>query len=185
MRKLLLNKDDFTYWVDLSQNIEEKQLNPHILDAQMRVLKGTMCTSLYNEVYSQFLEETLTIDNEILLEDYAKPLLVFASYVNYLTTAGKRSTATGMVKVIGDNTEQITREELKDLISENKEKRAYYQNALSEFLDNNKDVYPLFKDCCKTQKAGINITGIGGRKHHYKYDKYDKYDKHYKDNCCD
>jgi len=161
MQKLLLNKDDFTYWVDLSQNIEEKQLNPHILDAQIRVVKGTMCSSLYDEVYTQFLDDTLTAENQTLLNDYVNPLLVFASYVNYLTTAGKRSTATGMVKVVGDNLEQITRDELKDIITENKEKKSYYQNALSDFLYNNKDVYPLYEDCCKTQKAGFNITSIG------------------------
>lgn len=161
MRKLLLNKDDFTYWVDLSKSIEEKQLNPHILDAQMRVVKGTMCPSLYDEVYTQFLDETLTSENQTLLDEYVIPLLVFASYVNYLTTAGKRSTASGMVKLVGDNAEQITREELKDIIAENKEKRSYYQNALTDFLTNNTDTYPLFKDCCNTQKAGFNITSIG------------------------
>ena len=160
MRKLLINKDDFIYWVDLSQNIKEGQLNPCILDAQIRVVKGTMCASVYEEVYNQFINDTLTAENNTLLEDYVKPLLVFASYVNYLTTAGKRSTASGMVKLVGDNAEQITREELKDIISENKEKRAYYQNSLSNFLKDNTDIYPLFLDCCKTQKAAFNITSI-------------------------
>lgn len=161
MNKLLINIDDFTYWVDISQNIEEKQLNPSILDAQVRVLKGTMCASVYNDVYTQFLDDTLTADNQILLDDYMKPLLVFASYVNYLTTAGKRSTASGIVKLTEDNTEQVTREELKDIISENKEKRDYYQNALSNFLECNTDIYPLFLDCCNTQKAGFNFSSIG------------------------
>ena len=160
MRTLLINKDDFTYWVDLSKNIEEAQLNPSILDAQVRVLKGTMCASVYNEVYDQFIANTLTSENQTLLDDYVTPLLVFASYVNYLTTAGKRSTSTGIVKVGGDNLEQVTREELKDIISENKEKRDYYQNSLSNFLESNTDIYPLFLDCCKTQKAGFNITSI-------------------------
>ena len=160
MNKLLINIDDFTYWVDLSQNVEEKQLNPSILDAQVRVLKGTMCASVYNEVYTQFLDDTLTAENQTLLDDYVKPLLVFASYVNYLTTAGKRSTSSGIVKLIGDNTEQVTREELKDIISENKEKRDYYQNALSNFLECNTDIYPLFLDCCNTQKAGFNFSSI-------------------------
>ena len=163
MNKLLINKDDFTYWVDLSKNIEEKQLNPSILDAQIRVVKGTMCASVYNEVYNQYLNDNLTVYNKLLLDDYVTPLLVFASYVNYLTTAGKRSTSTGIVKLIGDNTEQVTREELKDIIAENKEKRDYYQNALSNFLECNTDVYPLFLDCCNTQKAGFNFSSIGKR----------------------
>jgi len=163
MNKLLINKDDFTYWVDLSKNIEEKQLNPSILDAQIRVVKGTMCASVYNEVYNQYLNDNLTVYNKLLLDDYVTPLLVFASYVNYLTTAGKRSTSTGIVKLIGDNTEQVTREELKDIIAENKEKRDYYQNALSNFLECNTDVYPLFLDCCNTQKSGFNFSSIGKR----------------------
>jgi len=183
MRQLFLNKDDFIYWVDLSKNIKEEQLNPHILDAQMRVLKGTMCGTLYNEVYTQFLDDTLTPENKILLDDYMTPLLVFASYVNYLTTAGKRSTVTGMVKIVGDNTEQITREELKDIIAENKEKRAYYQNALSDFLSNNTDDYPLFLDCCNTQKSGINITSISKKNTYNKYASRNR--GYYNDKCCD
>ena len=175
MRQLLISKDDFVYWVDLSKQIDQEQLNPHILDAQVRVLKGTMCSNLYEEVYSEFLADSLTVDNKLLFDDYVKPFLVFASYVNYLSTAGKRSTDTGIVKLVGTNTEQISREELKDMISENKEKRAYYQNALSDFLECNTDIYPLFKDCCKTQKAGFNITAISNSRN--KYDRYDKYNK--------
>lgn len=161
MQKLLLNKDDFTYWVDLSQNIEEKQLNPHILEAQDRVLEGAMCSSLYNEVYTQFLDDTLTTENELLLNNYMKPLLVYASYANYLVTAGKRSTSTGMVKVVGDNLEQITRDELNDIKKSVDSSEVFRHNRLENFLKNNKDVYPLYEDCCKTQKAGFNITSIG------------------------
>jgi len=161
MRKLLINLDDFTYWVDISKNIEEKQLNPAILDAQIRVLKGTMCASVYEEVYTQFLDDTLTAENQTLLSDYVTPLLVFASYVNYLTTAGKRSTSTGIIKLIGDNTEQVTREELKDIIAENEAKSNFYQNNLTNFLECNTDIYPLFLDCCNTQKAGFNFSSIG------------------------
>ena len=181
MRQLLINKDTFTYWVDLSKQIEPEQLYPHILDAQVRTVKGTMCNNLYEEVYTQFLADTLTVENQTLLEDYVTPLLVFASYVNYLTTAGKRSTNTGMVKVVGTNAEQLTRDELKDIISENKEKRAYYQNALSDFLENNTDDYPLYLDCCKTQKAGFNITAISSKRS--KYDKYMRSENKEND-CC-
>jgi len=160
MKKLLINKDDFTYLVDLSKNITEKVLNPCILDAQIRVLKGTMCASVYNEVYNQFIDDTLTSDNQILLDDYITPLLVFASYSNYLVMAGKRSTATGIVKIVGDNTEQVTREELKDIKSSIEQSQDTYQNALSNFLECNTDIYPLFLDCRKTQKAGFNISSI-------------------------
>ena len=160
MNKLLINRDDFTYLVDLSKNVTEKQLNPCILDAQIRVLKGTMCASLYDEVYTQFLSDTLTAENQTLLEDYIKPLLVFASYSNYLVMAGKRSTATGIVKVVGDNLEQVTREELKDIKTAIEHSQDTYQNNLSNFLECNTDVYPLFLDCCKTQKAGFNFSAI-------------------------
>ena len=163
MRQLLITKDDFTYWVDLSKQIEQEQLNPHILDAQMRMLKGTICPSLYEEIYSEFLSDTLTSDNQNLFDEYITPFLVFASYGNYLTSAGKRSTNTGIVKVVGTNTEQVTREELKDLIADNDGKINSYQNALSSFLQSNTDIYPLFLDCCKTQKAGFNITSISKR----------------------
>ena len=95
MNKLLINKDDFTYLVDLSKNVTEKQLNPCILDAQIRLLKGTICSSLYDEIYTQFLDDSLTADNQNLLDNYIIPFLVFASYSNYLVMAGKRSTATG------------------------------------------------------------------------------------------
>jgi len=168
MRKLLINKDDFTYLVDLSKNVTEKQLNPCILDAQIRVLKGTMCSSLYEEVYTQFLDDTLTSENQTLLDDYVIPLLVFASYSNYLVMAGKRSTATGIVKVVGDNLEQITREELKDIKASIEHSQDTYQNNLSTFLECNTDVYPLFLDCCNPQKAGFNFSSIGGQDNPYK-----------------
>ena len=160
MKKLLLNIDDFIYWADLSKNIKEKQLNPHIIDAQVRFVEGSICSSLYDEVYDQFLNDSLTSQNEVLFKDYIIPLLVFASYVNYLVSAGKRSTESGMIKLVGDNLEHITRDELKELVSENKEKRSFYQNRVSDFLKNNTDTYPLFKDCCKTQKSGFGITSI-------------------------
>ena len=183
---LLINKDDFCNWVDLSRNIKQERLFPHIIDAQIRIVAPAICQSVYEEVLEQFESHTLTPENQSLLKDYIVPLEVFASYVNYLSAAGKVSTATGMVKIIGDNKEQVTREELKDLIEDNKNKRLYYENRVVNYLKCNKETYPLYSNCCKPKKTGFSITGIesGQRRLYKELDKYyrtnrdEYYDEH-------
>ena len=98
-----------------------------------------------------------------------------ASYVNYLTTAGKVSTPTGMVKgnqVILES--KITREELKDILKDYKAKRDFYQNRVINFLECNTTDYPLFNNCCKPKKSNFSITTVESRKRRY-YKELDKY----------
>lgn len=174
MDSLLINKDDFINWTELSPNINKDKLNPHILDAQIRLVSPSVCDALYQEILTQFDNDSLTVLNETLLEDYIKPFLVMASYVNYLTTAGKVSTPTGMVKVIGDSTDQITRDELKDILKDYKAKRDFYQNRVINFLECNTTDYPLFNNCCKPKKSNFSITTVESRKRRY-YKELDRY----------
>jgi hypothetical protein len=180
MDSLLINKDDFINWTELSPNINKDKLNPLIIDAQIRLVAPAICDSVYQEILSEFDSDTLTPDNETLLEDYIKPFLVMASYVNYLVTAGKYSTKTGMVKIVGDGKEQITREELKDIIKDYKSKRDFYKNRVINFLECNTDVYPLFKNCCHPKKSNFSITAIESpqRRYYKQLDKYFTQDRH-------
>lgn len=160
MDSLLINLDDFIFWTDLSKNIEEDRVKPHILDSQIRLLASSMCNPLYDEVLEQFDNDSLTADNATLLKDYVKPFLVFASYQGVLLQSGKISTPTGMVKIIGDDKEQVTREELNDLMTSNQSKSDFYQNRMISFLSCNLDKYPLFSSCCKVEKAKFNFSSI-------------------------
>lgn len=180
MDNLLINKDDFINWTELSPNINKDKLNPLILDAQIRLVAPAICDSVYQEVLDQFDNETLTPENKTLLEDYIKPFLVMASYVNYLITAGKYSTKTGIVKIVGDDKEQVTREELKDITSDYKSKRDFYKNRCISFLECNTDDYPLFNNCCKPKKMNFSITKIESKQRRYykQLDKYFSEDRH-------
>jgi len=65
MDNLLINKDDFINWTELSPNINKDKLNPLILDAQIRLVAPAICDSVYQEVLDQFDNETLLLKIKI------------------------------------------------------------------------------------------------------------------------
>ena len=171
----LIEQIDFEYRVDLSQQIPWKKLNGIVLKTEELKLVPVICKSLYDELKTQKAGDTLTAENQTLLDSYIIPYVVEAAYAVYLSNSNSHSTISGMSFIQGDNTGDVAANKISELRKEHEYYAESYKGALVAFLDANTDTYPLYLDCCsKSRKPSFMFGSVESKeqKHLAELDKY-------------
>lgn len=184
-RTLFISQEDFKDRVELSANLLSKHIIPSIALVQDRYMKKILCLDFYNELLEQVEAETLTEANETLIDDYIKPAMVYRSYARYLGSANVFSAPSGIRKFVEENSEAATPADLALPIKQADSDALYYERELTQFLEDNKDDYPTWRDNCSCVKKSItnfkiSKIGSGLPKNTYQNDidlYYNDYDK--------
>lgn len=161
-RTLLISQDDFINRVNLSDEVFERYITPHISVVQDRYIKHTICEKLYNELIEEIDSGYVSEANQTLWDDYIKPYHVYQTYARYLINANAKSTPAGMIRNTGENYEHLSKEALYNLIKQAEEDALGYKHDLIQFLESNTATYILY-DCCNYDKDlfSFKISGIG------------------------
>jgi hypothetical protein len=162
-RTLFISQQDFKDRVDLSENVLSKYIIPSIALVQDRYIKKILCPEFYDELIEQVADDDLTDDNETLVNDYIKPAMVYRAYARYISNANIFSTPSGFRKYSEENSEAATTADLAGTIAQAESDAQFYENELREFLENNEDDYPTFRDNCNCPKptTGFKVSKIG------------------------
>lgn len=182
-RTLFISQQDFKDRVDLSDNVLSKYIVPNIALVQDRYIKKVLCKTFYDELISEIDAGTLTVVNDTLVDDYIKPAMVYRSYARYLATSNVFSTPSGFRKLREDNSDVAEVADMQALMNQANSDAAYYERELIDYLENNEDDYPTFRDNCKCStksNSGFKITGIG-KGYKRKYNDYNHNDPFYND----
>lgn len=94
--KLLIPLSYINEACNLSTNIDEKKIKPHLIEAQMDLLND-LGAEFYSEIETQYAPsgDTFTPANAVLYEDYIKDFLAWTSYFYSLGFSQTDSTPTG------------------------------------------------------------------------------------------
>ncbi|HET6224670.1 MAG TPA: hypothetical protein VFF27_00230 [Bacteroidia bacterium] len=172
-RTLFISQEDFKERVDLSDNVLSKYIIPNIASVQDRYIKKILCKDFYDELIYQIDNDSLTTENETLVDDYIKPAMVFRSYARYLATANVYSTPSGFRKFKEDNSDSADAADMAAFLNQANSDATFYERELFEFLENNLDDYATYRDECKCSNiksiTNFKISAIGAG---YKKDPY-------------
>jgi len=141
------------YFIDITKleesspingNVDATILKPIIYTAQDMYIQPIIGSGIYNELKTQIINNTLTVANTTLLNDYIKPCLTW--YVMYDSPIAMtyKYMNKAVMKRTADNAETPAYDELIDVANKNLEKAQFYAKRLSEFLLANLSTYPLF-----------------------------------------
>lgn len=145
--KLLININHFKDEVNLSRNFDNGRVKKAIKMAQLRNVRDTICNDLYDDLLSRFPDSLTADDNNLLAE--IRPFLIQAAYERITTTASIKNTAAGnIVFTGGENAEQADASDKAILLRQTESDKQFFQAKLLAFLERNKDIYPLFEECC-------------------------------------
>jgi len=128
----------------INGNVDSELLEPFVILAQNVHVETIVGTALYDELITQIVADTLTADNQTLLDDYLQPaLLQWALYealpfINYKLTNKAISTKNS------DNSDAVELDELHYLRSTVSDVAQYMSERATLFLRANTDLYPLF-----------------------------------------
>jgi hypothetical protein len=188
-RTLFINQEDFKDSVELSENVLSKFIVPNIASVQDRYIKKVICKDFYDELIVQVENSSLTTANATLMDDYIKPAMVFRAYARYLATANVYSTPAGFRKFREDNSDAAEAADMSAFLNQANSDATYYERELYEFLENNLDDYPTYRDECKCSNikalSNFKITAIGNgyKKDPYKNPNNPYYNDYYNSGC--
>jgi hypothetical protein len=164
-RTLFISQQDFKDRVDLSENVLSKYIVPGIALVQDRYIKKILCKDFYDELIGQIEAGNLTTANETLVDDHVKNAMVYRSYARYLASANVFSTPSGFRRFREDNSEGAEAADMAALMNQANSDANYYERELYEFLNNNLDDYPTYRDECQCSKqnsiTSFKISSIG------------------------
>lgn len=146
----------------LSLNTDDKKYKAALDEAQDD-LTEILGAQFYNEIEDQYINNTLTTDNDALYDDYIKKYLAWQTYLNYIGFANNDSTPTGIRKFNDENSELLTGVEMYALEKKINGKVQKYKGKMINFLRLSQEIdstkYPLYHHKCK-EEFSFGITSI-------------------------
>lgn len=127
-------------------------LKQSIFDAQEFYIKPILCEALYTELQDQIRLQTVTPNNQALL-DIISPCLAYWVYYRYLPVNWAKVREQGVVNQTGNTATNISLNDLTYLRGEAESSAQMYQIRLVCYLEANKTLYPLLQECLPVKKT--------------------------------
>ena len=174
----IITSADFTEWVDVSVNLAQKYTSRYIELAQKRFLRPLLGSELYDDLETEIVSGTPSVDASALLEA-VKPYLVFRAYELYLPNSRTFFTSMGPRELEEDNSRTISDSQIQALVDLARQNAIFFEAELLQFLDVNKDTYPLFEsseDKLEMDHPSSRLPGISASRVVKKRRFYDRED---------
>jgi hypothetical protein len=171
--KPLLNKTNFGKFRYISESIRnEAHLDQCITEAQIFDVKKWLGDALLNELITQYTGNNITTANQLLLDggDYLcdsltytfsglRACIIYYAWSRYIKRDQVKFTATGIVRKDGEFSEPATLKDLQMLSSDATANADALKLEVIDFLNRNKENYPLWKCTSKRRTATFKIIG--------------------------
>lgn len=171
----LINVQDIQAFKGITSNLKlQKDLDPHILEAQEFDLRPFVGESFYLEIVAQF--PTLpspfddlwngvkyTYQGDEYQHEGLRAVLVYHSYARYVSEGNIHSTPAGFVKKTNNFSESVGEKTISRLISQARAGATAHESRVLDYLIRNKTLFPDFK-CPGTKnkhKAGVKFRNVG------------------------
>lgn len=130
----------------LDENIRVKDITPFILNAQDIYLQPILGTKFYKHLKDQILTNTLSSDEDLLVDDYiAKPTMYYSLYL-MLPTLKYKIVDKGILNGASEDTTATTLDELKYLRQSTIDTAEFFAKRLLEFLKDNPGMFPQYEN---------------------------------------
>lgn len=156
----LITANDIRAVRDLSNQIKDSKINPIISDAEISDLRPLLGHAFFYDIkktpanYTDLLNGSEYIVNETTFYQFGvKRLLCELAYVRYMFDSSDISTPFGVVNKDFENGTKISREREKELSNLRKKTTNDFWIDIKYYLENNKDLYALYKGSFDTIKT--------------------------------
>lgn len=158
MPVLLINKNDFREYKQLSKGRDLEVVEQYIQEAQDIDLRELMCDSFYFDLiknwqepeYQKLIHGGSYTDADGIQREYKglKAALVYFSYARYVMRSSSVDTAFGMVQKTDANSQPVPLSEKRDIRDSSIQTANRYWLDVKKYLDEKEDVFTKWKDCC-------------------------------------
>lgn len=153
----IIQIDDIKEVTSISDNVDIKLLQPFLFDSQNIYLQPILGDALLTDIQDNVESGTTKYDE--LINDYIIYALSYSTFFSFLPFNHLKVQRKGLVKQSSDNSVNIDMDEFAMLSGRVESTQVYYLNRLRDYLDDNKELYPLYRSECsigiKNSSSGI------------------------------
>lgn len=136
--------DEIKEYAPIDYNIDGQWLFDSLLYAQSDWLRQILGKDFYAELQQQVFDETLTMENAELIDEYIKRPLAMLSIARALKFLQTKITAVGVVINQPAHSEAASMADVAAIQNELINRGQFYLMRMIDFLRDNKELYPLF-----------------------------------------
>ena len=141
---LLVSEQKLKAFSAIHENVQTDDLAPHIQAAQDLQLQTAIGTQLLNALKDAILNETLSADQKLLIDDYISPMLIQWAFYQALPFLKYKVVDKGIVSGSSETSTSTTLDELQYLRQSVMDTAEFYQERLRLYLNNNTNTYPEY-----------------------------------------
>lgn len=152
----LISVQDFGNYVTVSKFVTERDYFLQLIqENQIIHIPPIVCDDLYGELILQKKTSSLTsLNSKLIFGDGGTfrgiaAYLIYLTFSDYILLSGIESTRSGLKRLADERSEDITEKERAELIREYRGRAEISRLSLIDYLEKNKNLYPLYncKNC--------------------------------------
>lgn len=166
MARLLINKNDFKEYKQISKGKDVELIEQYIQEAQDLDLKEIVCREFYYDILKNFQQpeyqklihgETYTDSegNEIEYKGI-KAVLVYFAYARYILRGHITDTPFGMVQKTNEFSQPVSSAEKREVRDRSRIDAMNYWQECKIYLDQHVQLFPKWKECSDCGCKGSN-----------------------------
>lgn len=162
MPVLLINKNDFKEFKQISKGRDIELIEQYVTEAQDIDIRSLICDKFYFDIlknwqlpaYQKLIHgETYTDEDGVEIEYKGlKPVLVYYAYSRYCMRGSVVDTAFGMVQKTNENSQPISGVEKRDMRDTSIHTALRYWLDVKKYLKEKEETFPKWSECneCKS-----------------------------------
>lgn len=168
MQVLLINKNDFKEYKQLSKGVDIERIEHYITEAQDIDIRKLICDKFYFDIiknwqlpsYQKLIHGETYTDEDDIEREYKglKPVLVYYAYSRYCMRGSVVDTAFGMVQKTSENSQPISGTEKRDMRDTSIQTALQYWIDVQKYLKEKEETFPKWKDCCGCSDSRIRSS---------------------------
>jgi hypothetical protein len=128
----------------ISDNVDFKQLRPEIITVQDLYIQDIVGSGIYNELKTQIQSNTVSANNQTLLNDYIQPCLMWRVMAESPLALSFKYANKGVVNKTGENSVMPSMPDMANIIGKYQDRSESYAEKLVNYLIANDTLYPLY-----------------------------------------
>lgn len=134
---LFINRTDLVKNTIINGSVDTDRFIQIIKISQFQHLQIYCGTALYDQLSDAILNNTVTADQQTLLNDYLQPMLIHYSMVDYLPFASFEIKNGGLFKHTSENGQPATKEEIDFLTQKHRSYAEFYTRRFIDYMSFN------------------------------------------------
>lgn len=159
---LIMTENYFKEYSTVNMNVDMKVVTPVLFEVQDMYIKPLLGTKLFNQILTEIQANTVTSENQTLLNDYVLPCMIQYTKAELLPELKYRLQNKGVMVKSSENSSAADLQEIQFLIDRAKNKGEWYAERTTKFLKRyaSATVYPLYLDNVECDEIRPNKTNF-------------------------